>query len=234
MSPLDAKGIWGTLASRLYDRVVASGQDDLYRRMLAEVARGARGGDVLDLGCGPGHAALMFAAEHPSARVTGADASPEMVAIANRHAARAGIPNVSFVVGDAQALPFADRSFDRVYSIASIKHWPRPEAGLAEIHRVLRPGGSVGIVEADRGARDEAVLAHARRWRFPPPAFTAPWFRAFIAGRSLDAREARELAKRSPLDAVSMDILPDLPFFVIRAERRADEPRASRPLRGAA
>jgi SAM-dependent methyltransferase len=80
--------------------------------------------------------------------VTGVDIAPDMVERARSLAARSGVADrVAFQVGDVAALPFADASFDVVVSTLSAHHWPNPAAGLAEIHRVLRPGGIARIYD---------------------------------------------------------------------------------------
>jgi trans-aconitate methyltransferase len=87
---------------------------------------------ILDLGCGDGQLTLRVAAT--GARVTGADLSPEMAAAARARGVEAEVAN-------AEALPFADGSFDAVFSNAAL-HWVHDhEAMLAQVHRVLKPGG---------------------------------------------------------------------------------------------
>ena len=81
-----------------------------------------------------------------SGHVVGVDISEEMVDRAStRFNEDPGARNVRVLRADVSALPFADASFDRAYSVNSIFFWPDPAAGLAEIHRVLRPGGMVVI-----------------------------------------------------------------------------------------
>jgi len=80
--------------------------------------------------------------------VTGVDIAPDMVARASGLAARSGVADrVAFGVGDVAALPFGEASFDVVVSTFSAHHWPDPAAGLAELYRVLRPGGVVWIYD---------------------------------------------------------------------------------------
>ena len=87
---------------------------------------------ILDLGCGDGHLTLRIAAL--GAQVTGVDASPEMVAAAKARGADA-------IAGNAEALPFADSTFEAVFSNA-VLHWVRDQdAMMCEVRRVLRPGG---------------------------------------------------------------------------------------------
>ena len=87
---------------------------------------------ILDLGCGDGQLTQKIAAA--GARVSGVDASAEMAASARAR-------GVDAVVGSAEALPHADGAFDAVFSNAAL-HWVRnQDAMMAEVHRVLRPGG---------------------------------------------------------------------------------------------
>jgi ubiquinone/menaquinone biosynthesis C-methylase UbiE len=95
---------------------------------------------LLDVGCGPG-AALEHAAAY-GAEVAGVDPSPAMVDRASRR-----VPHAEIKVGSAEAIPFADDRFDMVINISSFHHWADPDAGLAEILRVLAPGGRVLIAE---------------------------------------------------------------------------------------
>ncbi|MDF0602069.1 methyltransferase domain-containing protein [Psychromarinibacter sp. C21-152] len=106
--------------------------DAVAARLVAQVA--PEGRHILDLCCG--HGALTAALADAGARVTGLDFSPEMLAIARKHA-----PGIEFVEGDATTLQFRDGAFDSVISNFGMMHIPDQPAALAEICRVLRPGG---------------------------------------------------------------------------------------------
>jgi SAM-dependent methyltransferase len=147
-----AAGDGGRMAdARGYDMGAALVLAPVYARIAREVAREApAGADVLDIGCGPGQLALRVAQAHGGLTVTGADIDPAMIAraVANRDrrglAGGAGTDDPgqpTFVVGDVAALPFPDASFDLAVSTFSMHHWEDPAAGLAELHRILRPGG---------------------------------------------------------------------------------------------
>jgi len=100
---------------------------------------------AIDLGAGAGHATLALAPR--VAQVTAIDPTPEMLAVAARLAAERGIGNVEFVEATAEALPFADATFDVAVSRFSIHHWPDPPAALREVARVLRSRGRVVLVD---------------------------------------------------------------------------------------
>src|SRR4051794_4298860 len=102
---------------------------------LAGIARGER---VLDVACGTGNAAIEAA--RLGAQVTGLDAARRLIGVAEARAAAAGV-EAAFVVGDAQDIPFADGAFDCVVSVFGVIFVPDPPRAIAEILRVLAPGG---------------------------------------------------------------------------------------------
>ncbi|MCC6385936.1 MAG: methyltransferase domain-containing protein [Dehalococcoidia bacterium] len=104
---------------------------------------------LLDLGCGPGSITAGLAQVVAPGAVTGLDINPATVASAR--AAYGGTPGLSFTIGDASAVPFADATFDAVFAHALLQHAHSPSAVLREAFRVLRPGGVVGIADADHG-----------------------------------------------------------------------------------
>ena len=112
---------------------------------------------VLDICCGTGDqtAALLSARPADGEPVTGLDFSPEMLA-----RARAKFPhaNVQWVEGDAMRLPFADGSFDLVTAAFGFRNLTDYTAGLRELHRVLRPGGQIGILEANQPSGLNALV----------------------------------------------------------------------------
>jgi demethylmenaquinone methyltransferase / 2-methoxy-6-polyprenyl-1,4-benzoquinol methylase len=107
---------------------------------------------ALDLCCGTGDLAFALAREGP-ARVLGADFAHDMLVRANQKAAHFQNANASqnhslkFFEADALRLPFANESFDLVASAFGFRNLANYEAGLREIHRVLKPGGTVAILE---------------------------------------------------------------------------------------
>lgn len=107
---------------------------------------------LLDVGCGPGSITLGLAAVVAPGEVIGIDLRPEPIEQARAAAACAGIANARFVVGSAYALPFPDASFDAAFAHQVLIHLREPVRALAEVRRVLRPGGVVGVCDLDFGA----------------------------------------------------------------------------------
>ena len=131
-----------------YDALVASVLEGFYARVTGEVAAAYPGGKLLEIGSGPGRVAVRLARKAPGIMLTGVDISDAMVERAARRAAGAGLSErVRFEVGDVAVLPLSDGEFDGVVSTLSLHHWPDPARGLAEIHRLLKPGGEARIYD---------------------------------------------------------------------------------------
>ena len=109
---------------------------------VVEVAEIATGETVLDVGCGTGNAA--FEAATAGGRVTGIDPAERLVDVARSRGRELGL-DATFEVGDAQALAFADGTFDAVVSVFAVIFAPDAKRALAELVRVTRPGGRIVI-----------------------------------------------------------------------------------------
>jgi ubiquinone/menaquinone biosynthesis C-methylase UbiE len=124
-------------------------------------------GNLLDVACGPG---VVTAALAPRARsVVAFDATQEMLEKAKARCARAGLVNVSFRQGDAEALPFGDAQFDGVVTRLAVHHFANPQRAFAEMFRALRPGGTAVIVDvvSSEDAREEVLQNAIERLRDP-------------------------------------------------------------------
>ena len=110
------------------------------------------GARVLEAGCGVGAQTRILARRSPTAHFASVDVSAESLALARAAISRAGLTNVEFQQADLFALPFADGSFDHVFVCFVLEHLRQPEAALPALLRVLRPGGSLTVIEGDHGS----------------------------------------------------------------------------------
>ncbi len=141
--------LFSTIASR-YDLItvlLSYGQDRRWKRQLLTLADARPGIDALDVACGTGD--IAFGLAGMGARVVGLDVTHRMLQLAmSKQEARAS--KAAFVSGDMMALPFADNRFDVVTTGYGIRNVPDITTAIAEMRRVLRPGGQLLSLDFDR------------------------------------------------------------------------------------
>ncbi|MCC5940025.1 MAG: class I SAM-dependent methyltransferase [Balneolaceae bacterium] len=126
---------------------------------------------VLDVACGSGTAALV--AERRFCEVTGLDYVPSLIDRA-RLRAEANGQKIEFIVGDAQKMPFPDGYFDCILSVYGVQFAPDQEKAAAELVRVCKPGGIIGLAgPAPEGWSKDFFAAHAN-YNPPPPGIHSP------------------------------------------------------------
>ncbi|MGE0697769.1 MAG: class I SAM-dependent methyltransferase [Hyphomicrobiaceae bacterium] len=162
---------------------------------------------ALDVATGAGHTAAVFAPH--VAKAVASDLTPEMLEQTRKLAAEKDLSNMETAIADAEALPFSDASFDLVTCRIAPHHFPSVERFLAEVHRVLKPGGTFALV--DNVAPDAETT----------PGFTADELKAAGAaynafeklrdpshGRALDTAEWIELMEKVGLRLVHREHAP--------------------------
>ena len=142
------------------------GQARRLRKVTIDQALIKPGDSVLDVGCGTGEVTLAAKTRAKNGSVYGIDPAPEMIAVARKKAARKRL-EIDFRVGVIEALPFPDSSMDVVTSSLMMHHLPEElkVRGLAEIYRVLKPGGRLLIADFSRptGSFLNQLLIHVTR-----------------------------------------------------------------------
>jgi demethylmenaquinone methyltransferase/2-methoxy-6-polyprenyl-1,4-benzoquinol methylase len=132
----------------LLNRIISLGIDQGWRRRTVAALRLQPGARVLDLATGTGDLAILVAESEPSATVVGLDPSERMLAIAAMKVAGEQLgERIELVSGDAERLPFPDASFDGITMAFGIRNVPNRAQALAEMARVVRPGGRIAILE---------------------------------------------------------------------------------------
>jgi demethylmenaquinone methyltransferase/2-methoxy-6-polyprenyl-1,4-benzoquinol methylase len=145
--PGEVSAMFDNIAERydLLNDALSLGQDRYWRSMVARAVRGRPGELVLDLAAGTGTSSRTFTTA--GARCVACDFSLGMLRVG---AARETDPGVAFVAGDALDLPFGDAAFDAVTISFGLRNVADPDAALAELLRVTRPGGRLVICEFSR------------------------------------------------------------------------------------
>ncbi len=217
----DITAIYTSAHAWMYETIVAPAVylsrhviDDRFLPHLPQEAR------VLDVGCGGGKFTKYIADQRPDVHIVGIDLSKPQIARASKLMRGYG-DRVRIELGDATQLAFPDCTFDGVISYGSIKHWASQDAGLAECFRVLKPGGPLLVTEADRSTSfedAERLIANYATPRFLG-GLNLAFFRTWIAGRSLDLDDARDLASR--IELVDKDVcrIAGLPLLMISGRR---------------
>lgn len=156
---------------------------------LVRFAAIASGETVLDVGTGTGVVAITAA--RAGGHVKALDLTPELLAQAHENAQIAGLEEIEWTEGDAEQLPYADASFDVVMSQFGHMFAPRPEVVIAEMRRVLKPGGRIAFATWPPEHLVGRMFAFVGRNSPPPPAGASPppqWGNPGLIAERLGAR----------------------------------------------
>ncbi|MFQ5748786.1 MAG: bifunctional demethylmenaquinone methyltransferase/2-methoxy-6-polyprenyl-1,4-benzoquinol methylase UbiE [Planctomycetota bacterium] len=142
----EVRAMFSHIAPRydLLNRVLSLGLDQFWRRRAVRALALSPPARILDVCCGTGDLSLAFARR--GCHVVGIDFSGPMLPLARAKARRRGLP-LLFLQGDALALPVASGNFDGASVAFGLRNLEDPFRGLQELHRILRPGGRVAILE---------------------------------------------------------------------------------------
>jgi SAM-dependent methyltransferase len=110
------------------------------------------GSHVLEAGCGVGAQTVILAKNSPAARFTSVDVSPASLDAAKAAVRRAGFDHVTFQIADLFQMPFSEASFDHVFVCFVLEHLKEPGRALQCLKKVLKPGGTLTVIEGDHGS----------------------------------------------------------------------------------
>ena len=197
-------GMEGAIA-RWYARTTDKNREEYRKdaRRMAGLLPG--GGAVLEVAPGPGYLAIELA-QLGAYDVTGLDISKTFVELATKGAAAAGV-RVSFREGNVSAMPFEADSFDLIYCRAAFKNFSEPVAALAEMYRVLKPGGRAVINDLRKNASRAAIrsavagmgLGRVNAW------LTRLIFRRVLLQRAYTLEDMRRMAAESPFGGCTIE-----------------------------
>jgi SAM-dependent methyltransferase len=189
---------------------VAVAWDDL-PRLISEFGDVDSRDRILDVPCSDG--ALAFQLAPGCGYVVGADASETMIAAAALRAVEEGIDNISFQVGRAEHLEFADGTFDRVICWDGLHHFADPAAVIRELARVLRPPGYLIAVDIDPSEDRAWRETHNRIERSRDPShvalYTRPQVRSFLVDCGMTVERETRWQARRPFELWMAPVDPD-------------------------
>jgi ubiquinone/menaquinone biosynthesis C-methylase UbiE len=145
----------------LYDPLVKLIGGERARKTLLDQSSIRAGSRVLDVGCGTGTFVLTIKQLHPDVEVVGLDPDPKALARARHKAQRAAV-SIRFDQGFSDEMPYPDASFDLVFSSLMFHHLPaeEKEPTLRDVRRVLRPGGSLHLLDFAHAHGGDGLLSH--------------------------------------------------------------------------
>jgi len=148
------QGIVDPEAVEEYDRVSRMPQFWLLKSFVKKLEIYTVEGSITDVGCGSGILLGLIAKEWSTIKLVGVDISKEMLERARANFESSGLGGrAEFKEGSSDRLPFEDQTQDFVVSTLSLHHWADPESAFNEIHRVLKPGGKMLVLDLRRDAR---------------------------------------------------------------------------------
>ena len=143
------EGIQSEVTAEIFDEFAKGMRDKGWNGVTEMISSGIHGGDILEIGPGPGYVGLELAKQVNPRTFTGCEISPAMIRIAEKNARDYGIA-ARYVQGNGMNMPLPDVSFDCVISNGSMHEWENPVEVFNEIYRVLRPGGRYCITDMRR------------------------------------------------------------------------------------
>ncbi len=191
--------------ARTYDRlnrVMTLGLDRCWRK---HAVKGLHG-NVLDVACGTGDMVVELLKQ--GCIVTGVDLSEEMLAIAKVKA-----PTATYMIADAESLPFEDAAFDTVTCAFGVRNFVHLEQGLQEMLRVLKPGGRMVVLEL--ATPDSAIVKPFYRFYTK---HIIPWLGSRIAGNRGAYTYLPESIERFPKGDAFLEIIQHSSFLIQHCE----------------
>ncbi|MCF7943653.1 MAG: class I SAM-dependent methyltransferase [Spirochaetia bacterium] len=189
-------GIQGELVVQAYDEMERGLRDKGWMETGTLLGSGITTGHALEIGHGPGYLGLEWLKLTEGTTLTGLDISPDMQALAQRNASDYGFDSrTDYQLGNCNALPFAENSFDAVFTNGSLHEWEEPSEAFNEMWRVLKSGGRYFISDL---RRDMGFVKSSFLWLSTRPvsirrglltsihaAYTPAELRNMIAGTAL-------------------------------------------------
>ena len=193
------EGIQNEVTVEMFDQFARGMRDKGWNGVDNMIASGIWGGDILEIGPGPGFVGLELAKRLKPKSFTGCEISPAMIRFAEKNVREYQI-SARYVQGNCMKLPFEADSFDSVISNGSLHEWENPILAFNEIHRVLRPQGRFCITDL---RRDVHILKKMMVYFSTSPKEMRPGFLSSL-NAAYTVSEITELLRHSALKGASV------------------------------
>ena len=200
--PETDSGIQGEFTVEIYDSMQRRLRDKGWIETRDLLQHGITQGLALELGPGPGYLGLEWVHRTENTRLQGLDISPDMLAVAERNAKEYGLEGrTEYTQGRSEEMPFADETFEAVFTNGSLHEWSEPKRTFTEMWRVLKPGGRIFISDL---RRDLFVMVRWFFWLSVQPKEIRPGLISSI-NAAYTPNELRELMNGTPLAQCSVN-----------------------------
>lgn len=193
------EGIQNEVTVQVFDMFARRMRDKGQNGVSSILASGIQGGDMLEIGPGPGYVGLEIAKRIRPASLTGCEISPAMIQTAKKNAKEYGI-SAQYIQGNGMDMPFQAESFDTVFSNGSLHEWENPQKVFQEIYRVLRKGGRYCITDL---RRDVHPIKSAMAYYSAKPKEMRPGFLTSLHA-AYTLSEITELLRHTPLSGAAV------------------------------
>jgi Methylase involved in ubiquinone/menaquinone biosynthesis len=198
--PETDEGIQEQLAVGIFDSFARHMRDKGWNNVDTFTGAGITAGNVLEIGPGPGYVGLEWLKKCPEGTLTAIEISPEMIRTARRNADEYGFTaRAAYTEGNCMDMPFADRTFDAVFSNGSLHEWENPVRTFNEIARVLKKGGSFCIADLRRDIpfTVRQLLYHSAQPAQIRPGFLSSLYASYTVPELLDIAAKSSLTEYS-------------------------------------
>jgi ubiquinone/menaquinone biosynthesis C-methylase UbiE len=201
--PETDQGIVGQVTVTQYDLMQRGFREKGWLETPALLRHGITCGQALEIGPGPGYLGLEWLKQTEKTTLVGLDISPDMQALARRNAQAYQVaPRTDYRLGNCDAIPCEDGSFDAVFTSGSLHEWANPRGAFDEIWRVLKPGGKYLIADL---RRDMSALIRGFMWLSVRPTAMRPGLLTSV-GAAYTLQELRQLAAGTKLKGCEISV----------------------------
>lgn len=200
----------GSLMVFAYELVARKYLPGVYKDYLLRLNQDtSRKACILEVAPGPGHLSIALA-KHDQIRVSALDISKKFISRARKNAQKAKV-NMDFTVGDVHQMPYAEGQFDLVIATAALKSFKHPVKALNQIHRVLKPGGSLWLTDLRQDTtrkKLKEMITNTMKAKGLPAYVLKNIFFYYLRKKAFTENQVKDMVKRSNFQQFTTNTTP--------------------------